>query len=618
MDIAALQQMIQHSVFDFMEYADVEGMDHNITGGISDARDRQYYLDAKAGNTGVELIYNSRATHETLLMFYSPVYYHGEFAGSLVGVYQAANKITSLLQDSFFGEASLSYLANSEGRIIACSDGFDPQKEMYLTDLAQGDAKVLSALNKAMHTPGGSLIPFPGNDVGGYLTVLPDTGYFIIRIFPPKAHMAIVARSNTLVFCFVAVLMLLFAGFIIYLAQFFRDEQAELEAAMKEAENANSAKTTFLFNMSHDIRTPMNAIIGFRNLLEKHQDNPEKRAGYLRKIDDASTVLLSIINNVLEMARIEKGTLEVEEIPWSAEEFTDSLYSIFSDMMRQKNITFTQDFQAEHPYVYCDPIKQREIFTNIISNAYKYTNPGGTVHMSLRELPAEKEGWVLYRTTVTDTGLGMSEEFLPHLFEEFARENNTTDAKVEGTGLGMPIVKRLVELLNGTIEVTSVKGKGTTFTVTIPHRIADASTLVRHDDIAIDHTSFIGKRLLLAEDNDLNAEIATEILEEEGFAVIRAEDGERCLHLLEAAPAGYFALILMDIQMPNMNGYEATRAIRALPDKSKASIRILAMTANAFEEDRKNALAAGMDGHIAKPIDIKRLNEAILSVLDKK
>ncbi len=390
---------------------------------------------------------------------------------------------------------------------------------------------------------------------------------------------------------------------------------AMLDEARRQAEAASSAKTAFLFNMSHDIRTPMNAIIGFTSLLEMHQDKPEKRTDYLRKIQDSSTVLLSIINNVLEMARIEKGALVSDESTWSAEQFVDVLHSVFQEMMAQKGITFTTRIDVQHHYVLCDSIKLREVFINILSNAYKYTNPGGKVDLLLTELPSDRDGFVLYRTTVSDTGIGMSEEFLPHLFEEFSRENTSTDNKIEGTGLGMSIVKRLVDFMGGTITVSSEKGVGTTFTVTIPHGISDKSGLAAHPEVHADPTLFRGKRILLAEDNDLNAEIAMEILKETGFQIDRAENGQAAVDMLNRADAGYYDLILMDIQMPEMNGYAATRAIRGLSDPGKANIPIFAMTANAFEEDKREAMRAGMNAHLAKPINVGELMKALSGVL---
>lgn len=400
-----------------------------------------------------------------------------------------------------------------------------------------------------------------------------------------------------------------------------KDEQQrkELERALDNAEAANAAKTSFLFSMSHDIRTPMNAIIGFRDLLEKHQEDPERRKDYLSKIENSSNVLLSIINNVLEMARIEKGSIILDEIAWSAEQFNETLYSIFDLMMKEKGLTFTREIHVTNPFVFCDPIKMREVFINIISNAYKYTNPGGKIHMKVEEIPSDREGWAVYRTSISDTGIGMSEDFLPRIFEEFTRENNTTENKIEGTGLGMPIVKRLVELMNGTIEVTSKKGVGSTFIVTLPHRIADKDDLTDHDKVAeINFDIFEGKRILLAEDNDLNAEIAMEILGEVGFLVERADDGAVCRDMIAQSAENYYDVILMDIQMPNMNGYEATRAIRQLADPGKAYIPIIAMTANAFEEDKRESMRSGMNGHLGKPIDVNLLMKTLSGVFARK
>lgn len=392
----------------------------------------------------------------------------------------------------------------------------------------------------------------------------------------------------------------------------------ELEWAKTQAEAASSAKTSFLFNMSHDIRTPMNAIMGFRDLLEKHIDEPERRADYLHKIKDASKVLLSIINNVLEMARIEKGTVVVEEVAMNTKNFGVSIFSVFSEMMAEKNIEFTHEDLVVHHNVYCDPTKMREVFMNLLSNAYKYTKPGGKVHVRLRELPSKREGYAFFETSVSDTGVGMSAEYLSHIFEEFSRENTSTANKIEGTGLGMPIVKRLVELMGGKIRVSSEKGVGTTFVVILPHRIADEIEDAEPENVVADETVFEGKRILLAEDNDLNAEIAEEILTSVGFMIERAEDGAICYEKIVSSETGYYDLVLMDIQMPNMDGYQATKAIRALADKEKANIPIIAMTANAFEEDRSKAINMGMNGHIAKPIDVSELLRVLAKVLAHK
>ena len=389
----------------------------------------------------------------------------------------------------------------------------------------------------------------------------------------------------------------------------------ELEDALKAAKEASHAKSTFLFNMSHDIRTPMNAILGFTDLLEKHSEDPVRRSDYIGKIKSSGEFLLSLINNVLEMSRIESGKVDLNEMPWSVEGFNDSLYSIFDEQMKAKGIEFIREIYVEHEYVYCDTLKLRELFHNILSNAYKYTPEGGKIRMVVREFPSDREGYAMFRTEISDTGIGISQEYLPHLFEEFSREHTTTESKVKGTGLGMAIVKRLVEMMDGQIEVESELGKGTKFTVSLPHRIADKSVFFKEAAKDVRSDEFSGKRILLAEDNDLNAEIAMELLQDAGFEIERAEDGAVCVDLLEQAKVGYYDLILMDIQMPNMNGYDATRIIRALPDSGKANIPILAMTANAFDEDKREAYRCGMNGHIAKPIDIQVLMNTLTGIL---
>ena len=622
-DIANLRTVVKTSLFDFMEFADAQGNDHNITGSISNARDRQYYLDAKAGHMGMQLIPFSRATHETLLMYYAPLQYKEQFVGSLVGVYEADSKLSKKLASTFFGDSATSYLLSDRGRVIACSQGFDPSKPLYISDLARANNKMKEAWEKVQSQGGAHTFEMPGNATGGCLAAMPKSHFYILQFFPEKANSNMTASANRLGLGLTGLLLCTFIILGIFFLRFHRTQQHRIETAMKQAEDANAAKTSFLFNMSHDIRTPMNAIIGFRRLLEKYQDNPTLRADYLRKIDTASQTLLSIINNVLQMARIEKGTIVIEETPWSMQSFEDTINTIFRGMMSEKGIDFTDHIDVEHRYFYCDTTKLREVFYNLLSNAYKYTPAGGSVSLQVRELtraehdaeraaghkvPDMPEGYTLYRTTLRDTGIGMSEEFLPHLFEEFARETNEKTTAIEGTGLGMPIVGRLVELMHGTIEVESRKGEGTTFILTLPHRIAATAAESQQDkDVDFVPSHFEGKRVLLAEDNDMNAEIAIDLLAEYGLDVDRAHDGREAVSTVEEAPAGYYSMVLMDVQMPFMDGYEATTAIRTLPDAAKASIPIVAMTANAFEEDRRNAFRAGMNGHVAKPIDMTQL-----------
>ncbi len=388
-----------------------------------------------------------------------------------------------------------------------------------------------------------------------------------------------------------------------------------LAEALDKAEKASKAKTDFLFNMSHDIRTPMNAIIGYTDLLKKNADNLELRNRYIENIQTSNRYLLDLINNVLDTARIESGKATLEEVQSDSFEIGRILETAFANEIAKKRIRYTTHNSVIHRYVYHDVTKMEQILFNIVSNAVKYTPDGGSIDVFFSEEPADREGYANYTSVVKDTGIGISKEFLPHIFDTFSRERTVTDSKIIGTGLGMGIVKKLVDLMGGTITVESELGQGTTVSFTVPHRIAEAPVETENDSLVVTPETFAGKRILLAEDNALNAEIAIEILGEAGFEVEHAEDGIICVDMLNKHEAGYYDLILMDIQMPNMNGIKATSVIRSIPDKSKSRIPILAMTANAFEEDRQNALAAGMDGHIAKPIEVKKLMDTLAKIV---
>lgn len=399
-----------------------------------------------------------------------------------------------------------------------------------------------------------------------------------------------------------------------------RMQEEKLKKAYVAAENANKAKTEFLNNMSHDIRTPMNVILGYNHLM-KSQLTESKQLDYQKKIEQFGKLLLAIINNVLDMARIESGKIKVDENYERVGEVVDEIISTFSSEAEEKEIHLSGSMKVTHRNILCDGTKIREIYVNLVSNAMKYTPRGGNVTITVEELPCEKEGYMKVKSEIKDTGIGMSKEYLPTLFEPFSREQNTTIGRIGGTGLGMPIVKKMVDLMGGSIEVASELGKGTVFTFTLMHKIADRKFYSQKTEAA--ETSEMGKNLsgkhvLLAEDNDLNAEIAVTVLEETGIVIERVEDGIQCVNRVVQMSPGTYDLILMDIQMPNMDGYKATRCIRRLDDKKKAEIPIIAMTANAFAEDRKKAFDAGMNGHIAKPIDIEKLGAVILSVLNKQ
>ena len=387
----------------------------------------------------------------------------------------------------------------------------------------------------------------------------------------------------------------------------------KIERAAKRAEEASEAKTRFLFNMSHDIRTPMNAIIGFSDLLEKHLDDKEKVHDYIKKIQLSGSFLLSLINYVLEMARIESGKATLRTEVGDAQELLGALNAVFEPAVEKKRLKYNCTLDVEHRFIICDVTKVREIVLNIISNSVKYTPEGGSVTVQIKEIPWEKEGWTAYRILVEDTGIGMGAEYLPHIFEEFTRERTSTESKVVGAGLGLPIVKALIDLMGGTIQVESERGKGSKFEVILPFEIASEEEVkdsyVKKEEKLYNRSK--EKRILLAEDNELNAEIAITILEENGFKVERAEDGCKCVELFSEKPAGYYSTILMDIQMPNMDGYTASRKIRGMEREDAKAIPIIALTANAFDEDRNKAFAAGMNGHIAKPIDVGRMVRSI-------
>ena len=393
----------------------------------------------------------------------------------------------------------------------------------------------------------------------------------------------------------------------------------KLEIALKKAEDASLAKTRFLNNMSHDIRTPMNVILGYAQLMEdelKGKDMPET-SEHLEKLKQSGNLLLSIINNVLDMAKIESGKMEINENYGRIGAIRQSLFEIFEDEAKKKNLALHYTINVEHEHILTDTTKVKEIFVNILGNAIKYTPPGGSVMVNLDELPCDEHGYMMVRTRISDTGIGMSEEYLTEIFEAFTREQNTTKSKIAGTGLGMSIVKKYVDLLGGTIEVESELGKGSTFTVTLKHRIADESYYVKThlEESGISRALLKDRSILLAEDNDLNAEIAAVILERAGLKVERVEDGLQCISRITEMPAGTYDIILMDIQMPKMDGYKATQTIRNLSDQEKACIPIIAMTANAFEEDKRAAIAAGMNGHIAKPIQVDKLLSILAEII---
>ena len=387
-----------------------------------------------------------------------------------------------------------------------------------------------------------------------------------------------------------------------------------LKNALHRAEEGSRAKSSFLFAMSHDLRTPMNAIIGYAELMEAHWGEKEVTTNYLQKLKGASQFLLALIGNVLEIARIESGKETLNEAPWNLMKLEETLDILLDGEISRKQLTVNRNVNIRHANVYCDALKIREIIMNLLSNAVKYTSEGGKIVLDIEEKPSALDGFMTLQIRVSDNGIGISKEYVPYIFDAFTRERSSSESGIIGTGLGLRIVKSFVDLMNGDISVKSEPGKGTCFTVEISCRKIPEEELQQQMEEQPENVSLAGRRLLLAEDNGLNAEIAMTILQDADAEVELAADGKIAVDKLQDVPAGYYDAILMDIQMPNMNGYEATKAIRKLTDE-RAKIPIIAMTANAFEEDRQAALAAGMDDYVAKPVEISELFRTIMKNL---
>lgn len=387
-----------------------------------------------------------------------------------------------------------------------------------------------------------------------------------------------------------------------------------LKNALRRAEEGSRAKSSFLFAMSHDLRTPMNAIIGYAELMEAHWGEKEVTTNYLQKLKGASQFLLALIGNVLEIARIESGKETLNEAPWNLMMLEETLDILLDGEISRKQLTVNRNVNIRHANVYCDALKIREIIMNLLSNAVKYTSEGGKIVLDIDEKPSARDGFMTLQIRVSDNGIGISKEYVPYIFDAFTRERSSSESGIIGTGLGLHIMKSFVDLMNGDISVKSEPGKGTCFTVEISCRKIPEEELQQQMEEQPENVSLAGRRLLLAEDNGLNAEIAMTILQDADAEVELAADGKIAVDKLKDVPVGYYDAILMDIQMPNMNGYEATKAIRKLTDE-RAKMPIIAMTANAFEEDRQAALAAGMDDYVAKPVEISELFRTIMKNL---
>ena len=527
-------------------------------------------------------------------LLFNPVYKdnnsdHGEFWGFVILVID---------WDRFIGEINLDYLSDA-----------DFCYRIWSYDRGSSDKIILAESQDDM----------PDNILTVECTVPNNTWYF--DIIPSRGWIPRLYQIMCIVISYIFSLLIA-TVFYLTSSKKHRERQyeAELEKSAEQAKNANEAKTRFLFNMSHDIRTPMNAIVGFSGLLEKNLQNEKKAKEYLGKIQSSSNLLLRIINQVLEMARIESGTAVLQLKAEDMDALFHRVNTVFEEDVRKKNLQYQVVLDVRHHYAVCDETKLQEIMLNIISNAIKYTPEGHSIHVEIHELVSENPSKVRYIFSCEDTGIGMSEEYLPHIYEEFSREHSTTENKVPGTGLGLPIIKSMIELMGGSIQVESRLGIGTKFTVDLSFDIASEEEVYGSQDTiksSAIHT-IKGKRILLVEDNELNAEITKTVLEDVGALITRAENGQQAVELFKEKPAGTFDAILMDLMMPVMDGYTATRKIRSLERADAKTIPIIAMTANAFQEDAEKCIAVGMNAHLAKPLDIEKMMITICHLVNKE
>ena len=477
--------------------------------------------------------------------------------------------------------------------------------QMWKKDGNSGKKTIIAQGGDAIHKGAVQISCKVPNDTW-YFEIIPHTGWVTVK---QQALVFLVAVS-------IAVLATAICYLMLHRKQREKLYTEEIRKSAEKARKANEAKTRFLFNMSHDIRTPMNAIVGFSGLLEKSLHDEKKSLGYIKKIRVSSDILLTIINQVLEMARIESGKITLNPESVNIREMVEAMNTVFESSLTKKSLEYQCSLNVVHDQILCDKTKMEEIILNVVSNSIKYTNPHGKITVSIDELDSEDEKNANYKVVVEDNGIGMSQDYLPHIFEEFSREHTSTETRVAGTGLGLPIVKSLVDRMDGTIEVESEEGKGTRFIMkfSFPVSLENQVREKEKQNIPDITEKLEGKRILLAEDNELNAEIAETVLEETGIKVKHVEDGIQCIEELKKMPEKYYDVILMDVQMPNMDGYTATQRIRDLDD-SRAEIPIIAMTANAYDEDRRKAQEAGMDGFLAKPLDVDEMMRLLAQII---
>lgn len=734
------------SHFDYIRFTNAQGLNITSNNETSDARDRDYYLEAMKGNSGISIIDKSRITNETLVNFYTPVIKNDEIIGVLRGVYLTDSQMKNLLDTTYFNKKISTIVIDDKGMIIAANIEDNIISVNIGSQLISNqifDDKALAIINDCISNNKSANFSFiaDGQKTLGYIAKMETNNWYLVQIFPTEITNNMYKEVISLGFKLEISLILLFIMYLLYqqyvyhitkkrlleenrdmnyiikgtpklydsiilvdlvekkyryliasndklsdkgdyallieyiansaaldiiskqlsvklnveyIKQHLNDSILEfeivyqiknkenwnrlniipieknnseitkviiaqrditdiknqeikknslLQEAIKKANIANRSKNTFLFNMSHDIRTPINAIMGFTHLIKEHINDKELVLNYLEKIEKSSDVLCHIIDDILDLAKIENGQTQLDVKNTNLYEVSNMIKEMFDDSMKLKNINFETNFDFRDPYVIVDVNKLNQIIINLLSNAQKFTLENGEIYFSFKQVSDVIDNQVMYELYIKDNGIGISEEFLPKIFNAFERERNTTSSKIQGTGLGLSIVKHFVDIMNGQISVKSTVGKGTEFTVNF---IFDIIESFKKDEISIDEDFLVGKRILVAEDNELNQEIVLDILTNKGCIVELANDGLQAYEMVKNASKDYYDFILMDIQMPNLNGYEATSKIRMLDNDNK-DIIIIAMSANAFVEDKDKAYQFGMNGFISKPINVKEM-----------
>jgi len=522
---------------------------------------------------------------------------------------------------SFYDQTGFSYLVDQRGNIMVRSEHRNSNKTVYnLFDMVAGpenDPQVLAQFEQSVQQLKTGWARFSYNGTGLVFCYEPlqlDAGWLLVSVVPERM---ISAQTNsilqkTLIFSGLLLALMLLIVAVFYAIKMHENtlHTNELQQALNEADRANKAKGRFLMDMSHDIRTPLNAIIGMTAVARQNVNNPDKMQDCLRKIEISGLQLISMVSDVLDMSQIEQGTLVLRQEPCNL----DKLFAETLELMQPKAQEAGLQLEAEplqlaNPQGVGDALRIRQVLLNIIDNAVKYTPAGGRVHLTLTQPEPPQDDQVIYHFCCQDTGIGMDEDFQQRMFMPFERARNTTDSKIAGTGVGLPISKSLLEVMGGHIEVDSQPGCGTTIQLAFP-------LLLAQDEAApAEMATYADKRVLLVEDNELNMEIMEELLGLFEVQIAKAEDGQQAVDLVQANPGGYFDLVLMDIQMPVLDGYQATQQIRALPHADAQTLPIYAVSANALAEDVQNSLASGMNGHIAKPVDLDELEKVLRKCL---